>query len=172
MHLQFIRLLHNLALLLFNWQPLNDAWIYIPATAQDGGVVNLHYPKLQYTGTGAEMSKYVSFPYLIWKGRIMVLWMDSLPVLTYEPTHIVYPSSVTEHHNCMPLHHCISWFCVNDKGTTNAEFWNLICIQVEQLFPAVWIQHLMKLQHIHCIICTCLTDSRLFLHYTVQLVNV
>jgi len=24
---------------------LNDAWVYIPATAQDGGVVNLNYPK-------------------------------------------------------------------------------------------------------------------------------
>jgi len=26
---------------------LNDAWVYIPATAQDGEVVNLNYPKLQ-----------------------------------------------------------------------------------------------------------------------------
>jgi len=25
---------------------LNDAWVYIPATAQEGGVVNLNYPKL------------------------------------------------------------------------------------------------------------------------------
>jgi len=60
---------------------LTDAWVYTPATAQDGGFVNLNYPNCNKRAS-AEVSKYVSFPYLMGK---VALWSYgwTLPIHTH-----------------------------------------------------------------------------------------